>query len=123
MFAYASRRSLVAPLGLAVVAIAAAVALLAVGEIQYQEQSERFITNATLSTIHLGLFIVGLVATGAGFVLMRARPWPGAVVAAGGSIVAGLLLYWLIVPLVLAALVAAYAIRRARRIADAASRE
>ena len=117
MFGPGSRGALVLPVGAVAIAIAVAIALQVIGEIQYQEQSERLVSSELLSSIHLGLLAAGLASLVAGFAIMRSRPAVGAVLAVGGSWVAGLMVYWLIVPLLIAVAISVYAVRRARRMA------
>lgn len=117
VFGPGSRGALVLPGGAVAIAIAGAIAVLIIGYIQYEEQSERLISSELLGTIHIGLLAAGLASLVAGFVIMRSRPAVGTVLAVGGSWVAGLMTYWLIVPLLIAAAISVYAVRRARRIA------
>lgn len=112
-----SRIELAVPGAAVVLAIVAAIAVIAIDNIQYVEQSERFVPSSTLGALTIGLLVGGLVSTVVGFAVMGARPMTGATLAAGGAVVAGLMVYWLIVPLVVAVLVAAYSVRRARRLA------
>ncbi|HUG29116.1 MAG TPA: hypothetical protein VMQ65_01180 [Candidatus Limnocylindria bacterium] len=117
MFGSGSRAALVLPVGAVAIAIAVAIASLVIGEIQHQEQSERLVSSELLGSIHIGLLAAGLASLVAGFAIMRSRPAVGAVLAVGGSWVAGLMAYWLIVPLLIAVAISFYAMRRARRIA------
>lgn len=100
-------------------AIVGAVLLVAIDNIQYFEQSQRFVPTSTLTTLSLSLLVAGLAGLVAGFAFMRARPITGAILASGGAIVAAVVTYWLIVPLVLALVISAVAIRRARRLVRA----
>ena len=65
------------------------------------------------------LIALGLVLTVSGLGLIRRAPWPGAVLAVGGSWTAALMVFWLIVPLFIAAGVTALAIRWAKKQANA----
>ena len=116
-----TRGSLVVPVVGIVVAIAVAVTVLVIDNIQYFEQSQRFVASDTLITITIALFALGIASVVVGFVLMGSRPGLGAALAVGGSAVAGLMVYWLILPLLIAAALSVYAVRRARRIAAAGS--
>jgi hypothetical protein len=117
VFGPGSRGALVLPVGAVAIAIAVAIAVLVIGNIQYDEQSDRLVSSELLGSIHIGLLAAGLASLVTGFVIMRSRPAVGAVLAVGGSWVAGLMVYWLIVPLLIAAAISVYAVRRARRIA------
>jgi hypothetical protein len=117
MFGPGSRGALVLPVGAVAVAMAVGIAVLVIGNIQYYEQSDRLVPSELLGSIQIGLLAAGLVSLVAGFAIMRSRPAVGAVLAVGGSWVAGLMLYWLIVPLLIAVAISFYAVRRARRIA------
>jgi hypothetical protein len=110
-------RSVVVPGAIVALAIVAALVLVTVDNIQYLEQSQRFVSTSTLMTLSLALFAAGLAGLVAGFVVMRSRPMTGAILASGGSIVAAVMTFWLIVPLVVALVISAVAIRRARRLA------
>ena len=117
MFGPGSRGALVLPVGAVAVAMVVGIAVLVIGNIQYDEQSDRLVPSELLGSIQIGLLAAGLVSLVAGFAIMRSRPAVGAVLAVGGSWVAGLMLYWLIVPLLIAVAISVYAVRRARRIA------
>ena len=65
------------------------------------------------------LIALGLVLTVSGLGLIRRAPWPGAVLAVGGSWTAALMVFWLIVPLFIAAGVSVFAIRWAKKQANA----
>ena len=58
---------------------------------------------------------VGLVLTVSGLGLIRRAPWPGAVLAIGGSWTPALMFFWQIWPLFIAAGVSAFAIGWAKR--------
>lgn len=117
MFGPGSRGALVLPVGALAIAIAIGIAVQVIGEIQHQEQSERLVPSELLTYFGIGLLVAGLASLVAGFAIMRSRPAVGAVLAVGGSWVAGLMVFWLIVPLLIAAAISVYAVRRARRIA------
>ena len=61
------------------------------------------------------LLIGGLLITIAGFAVMRRAPWPGAALAIGGVWTAALMVFWLILPLLLAAGVTVFVLTRARK--------
>jgi len=108
---------------IALTASVAAVLLLAIGlitidNIQYFDGTEDIVPTSTLMTLSMLLVAAGLGAVAAGFVVMRRMPAEGAALAVGGSLTAALMTYWLIVPLLVAAGVSAYAVRRARRFAN-----
>jgi hypothetical protein len=112
----------VAPIAaLVALAIVAAAVAITVDNIQYMEQSQRLVAEPTLRAISIALFGIGLAGIPVGFLVMRSRPVAGAVLAAGGSVVAALMTYWLIVPLLVAVVISVTAIRRARRIAAASA--
>jgi hypothetical protein len=119
MFGSESRGALALPVGGVLAAVVAAIAVSVIGNIQHFEQSERLVATAMLDVVAMGLAALGLASLVTGFAIMHARPAIGVVLAVGGSAVAGLIFYWLIVPLILAAAISIYAVRRARRIAAA----
>jgi len=110
-------RSVIVPGAVVATAIVAALILVTIDNIQYFEQSQRFVPTSTLTNLSLALFGIGLAGLVAGFLVMRARPTTGAILASGGALVAAVMTYWLIVPIVVALVVSAVAIRRARRLA------
>jgi len=110
-------RSVIVPGAVVAIAIVAALILITIDNIQYMEGSQRFVPTSTLMNLGLALFAIGLGGLVAGFLVMRARPTTGAILASGGAMVAAVTTYWLIVPIVVALVVSAVAIRRARRLA------
>ena len=117
-----SRRSLALPIGAIAVAIGVALVLITIDNIQYLEQSERIVPSATLASISGVLLVAALACIPVGFLAMRRRPVEGAALVVGGALTAGLMVYWLIVPVLLAVAISWYGIRRARRFAAAGDR-
>jgi hypothetical protein len=118
MFGPEARSTLALPIGAVALVIAIAIAVSVIDGIQYDEHSQRFISTSTLTAMSSVLGVVGLASVVAGFLAMRARPAAGVVLVVGGVVVTCLMTYWYVVPPILGIVVSAYAVRRARRIAD-----
>ena len=117
----ASRNKLMA-LSVGVVAVVSvAIVLVVIATIQRFEQSEPIVAWSTVNMLRVVLFIAGLIAIPAGFLLMASRPAEGAALVVGGSLTAGLMWWWLIVPILLAVAVSIFGVERARRLAHTAS--
>ena len=84
-----------------------------------RNSSTQIISRGLLDVLYNVVPAVGLVLTVSGLGLIRRAPWPGAVLAVGGSWTAALMVFWLIVPLFIAAGVTALAIRWAKKQANA----
>ena len=101
-------------LALMAVLIVGAIAFNVVDNIEYFNEIQ--LVNQTLqNVVGYSLLAVGIVLTAAGFGLIRRAPWLGAVLAVGGIWTLALMVYWLIVPLFIAAGVSALAIRWAKK--------
>ena len=86
-----------------------------IGEIGYYRQADFafYIGHNVMLSIY-GL--AGLAAIAGGFMFMRKAPMFCALLVTAGSVAIAILLFWLIVPELLAIGLSFYAIRRARRI-------
>ena len=86
-----------------------------IGEIEFQRQTEIafYIGHGIVMTVYGP---AGLAAIVGGFWFMRKAPMFGALLVTAGSVAIAVLLFWLIVPELLAIGLSVYAIRRARRI-------
>jgi hypothetical protein len=100
---------------LVVSAIMAALTMMVIGEIEHQESREivPWLGDSASSYTFLGL---GLGSIAAGFWLMRRLPSLGAFLVVGGSAVSAIIVFWLIIPIVVAIGLSTYAIFRARKI-------
>ncbi len=111
------------PLGRATLAVMALLVVATIGVVvvhQIDRNSSTDIISWAFWNALLGsLIALGLVLTVSGLGLIRRAPWPGAVLAVGGSWTAALMVFWLIVPLFIAAGVTALAIRWAKKQANA----
>ena len=101
------------------VLVAAAIAFNVVGNIEHFN-STQLITKSLKGVLGYSLLAVGLVFTVGGFGLIRRAPWLGAVLAVGGSWVPALMLFWLVLPLFIAAGVSIFAILWAQKQANVA---
>lgn len=85
------------------------------GEISYQRQSDvAFYVHAETMLFLYGP--PGLAAIVGGFVFMRKAPMLCALLVTAGSMALGILVFWLVIPIFIAAGLSVYAFRRARRI-------
>ena len=111
------------PLGRATLAVMALLVVATIGVVvahQIDRNSSTQIIDQDLYWVLMySLIALGLVLTVSGLGLIRRAPWPGAVLAVGGSWTAALMVFWLIVPLFIAAGVTALAIRWAKKQAKA----
>ena len=99
----------------AITAVVGAVVLMAIDNIQYSRQDNFIAPTSLLTSLEISLLVLGLVAAMTGFVVMRRQPIMGAALAVGGSLSAGIVVFWLILPLLAAIGISVYAINRARR--------
>ena len=72
--------------------------------------------------VWMALVAIGIAATVIGFVVMRRSPGTGAALAVSGSLTAGLAVYWIIIPPLVAIGLSIVAIRRARSIVTESSK-
>lgn len=85
------------------------------GEISYQRQADvAFYVHSNVMASVFGP--VGIAAIAGGFYFMRKAPLLGALLVAAGSLALAILVFWLIIPVVLAIGLSYYAFRRARKI-------
>ena len=103
---------------IAITAVVGAVVLMAIDSIQYSRQDDFIVPTSLLTSLWLSLLVFGLAAATTGFVVMRRRPVVGAALAVGGSLSAGIVVFWLILPLLAAIGISVYAINRARHFLD-----
>ena len=108
------------PLGRATLAVmallvVATIAVVVVHQIDRNSSTQIIGQGLLNNVLYPSSVAVGLVLTVSGLGLIRRAPWPGAVLAVGGSWVPALMLFWLILPLFIAAGVSALAIRWAKK--------
>ena len=84
-----------------------------------RNSSTQIISLGLVNVLRFSLLAVGLVLTISGFGLIRRAPWLGAMLAVGGVWTLAVKVFWLIVPLFIAAGVSAFAIRWAKKQANA----
>ena len=110
------------PLGRATLAVMAllVVATIAVVVVHQVDRngSTEIISRGLLNVLYAASVAVGLVLTASGLGLIRRAPWLGAVLAVGGSWVPALMLFWLVLPLFIAAGVSVFAILWAQKQAN-----
>ena len=109
-----------APLGRATLLVMVALIITTIGfnvVDNIEHYNETKLVNQTFQNV-LGysLLFGGLGITVVGSALIPRAPWLGAVLAIGGVWVAALMVFWLIVPLPLAAAISAFIISRARKV-------
>ena len=107
-----------ATLALMAALIVAAIAFNVVDNIEYYN-STQIVDKGLKGVVGYSLLAVGLVLTVSGFGLIRRAPWLGAVLAVGGVWTMAVMVFWLIVPLFIAAGVSALAIRWAKSLSSA----
>ncbi len=110
------------PLGRATLAVmallvVATIAVVVVHQIDRNGSTE-IISRGLLNVLYTASVAVGLVLTASGLGLIRRAPWLGAVLAVGGSWVPALMLFWLVLPLFIAAGVSVFAILSAKKQAN-----
>ncbi len=107
-----------ATLALMAALVVAAIAFNVVDNIEYAN-STQIVDKGLKGVLGYGLLAVGLALTVSGFVLIRRAPWLGAVLVVGGVWTLAVMVFWLIVPVFIAAGVSAFAIRWAKRRSNA----
>ena len=95
------------------VLIAMTIAFNVVDEIEYERDTD-IINQGFQDILGYTLLAGGLALTITGFILMRRARWDGAVLVIGGIWTAALMVFWLIVPLFIAAAVTAFAVHKAK---------
>ncbi len=80
-----------------------------------RSNSTQIINQSLVDVLRYSVLAVGLVLTVSGLGLIRRAPWPGAVLAVGGSWMPALMVFWLIWPLFIAAGVSVFAMGWAKR--------
>ena len=80
-----------------------------------RNSSTQIISRGLLDVLYPSVLAVGLVLAVSGFALIRRAPWLGAVLAVGGIWTLALMVFWLVVPLLIAAGVSVFAVRWAKR--------
>ncbi len=103
-----------ATLALMAVLIVGAIAFNVVDNIEYAS-STQILNQGLKDVLGISLLAVGTVLTVSGFGLIRRAPWLGAVLAVGGVWTLAVMVFWLIVPLFIAAGVSVFAIGWAKR--------
>ena len=101
---------------LTAVLVMAAIALMVVHSIEYENPSTRIIEPWLKIALGTLLLAVGLFLTVGGFRLIGRAPWIGAVLAIGGVWMVASLFYWMWFPLFVAAVVSVATIREAREV-------
>ena len=99
-----------ATLALTAVLVVATIAFTVVHQID-RGNSTQIIDQGLLDVLRYLVLAVGVVLAVGGLGLIRRVPWSGAVLAVGGSWMPALMVFWLIWPLFIAAVVSLLAIR------------
>ena len=107
-----------ATLALMAALVIAAIAFNVVDNFEYLN-STQIVDQGLKGVVGYSLVVVGLVLTVSGFGLIRRAPWLGAVLVVGGVWTAAVMVFWLIVPLPIAAGVSAFAVIQAKRRSNA----
>ena len=107
-----------ATLALMAALLVAAIAFNVVDNIEHYNSTE-IMDQGLQDVLGYALLAVGLVLTVSGFVSIRRSPWLGAVLIVGGVWTLAVMIFWLILPLFIAAGVSVFAIRWAQRRTDA----
>jgi hypothetical protein len=97
-----------------VLAVALVLVVVIVNTIQYNEGTQPSGAAASiLLFLALAVALTGIATAARGFMVMRSRRAEGVLLVVGGSIVAGLAWYWLILPVIAAVSVSLYGVWRA----------
>jgi hypothetical protein len=94
------------------VLVIVAIAFNVVDNIEHYE-STKIIPQVMKHVLGITLLAVGLGLTGSGLFVMRRARWLGAVLVLGGIWTLAVMVFWLIVPLLVAAAVTAFIVMRA----------
>lgn len=98
------------------VLVMAALVTIVIDNIQYFQQADTFLPRSLLVASSWALLALGLGAAVAGFILLPRWTPQGTLLAVAGSMTVGLLLYWLVLPFLVAVGSSVLAVLRARRI-------
>ena len=96
------------------VLVAGAIAWDVVDNIEYLSDTQ-IVDQGLQDVVGYSILAVGLALTVSGLGLIRRAPWLGAVLLVGGIWTLAVMVYWLIVPLLIAAGVSFFAIRWANK--------
>jgi hypothetical protein len=112
----ARRRLLVLGVGIGL-ALVLVTSIVVINTVQYHEGTQPTGEAAvTLVALAIAMAVLGIVLAARGLRIMPSRPVEGALLAVGGSSVAGLAWYWLFLPVLLSAAVSVYCLARAARL-------